>query len=117
MEFEKVGTVVGIGGGSGIAVLHHLLIGYKDAGNRVIGIIGAREKALLILEEQMRELCDEVVATTDDGSYGVHGLVTDALQDLVEHGGTPRPRGGRRPPGHDARGLPDDEALRSARRW
>jgi ferredoxin--NADP+ reductase len=86
MEFEKVGTVVGIGGGSGIAVLHHLLIGYKEAGNRVIAIIGAREKALLILEQQMRELCDEVIPTTDDGSYGVHGVVTDALRDLVEHG-------------------------------
>lgn len=86
MEFEKVGSVVGIGGGSGIAVLHHLLIGYKEAGNRVTAVIGAREKALLILEGQMRELCDEVIPTTDDGSYGVHGVVTDALRDLVEHG-------------------------------
>lgn len=86
MQFENVGTVVGIGGGSGIAVLHHLLIGYKEAGNRVISIIGAREKALLILEDEMRELCDEVIPTTDDGSYGVHGVVTDALSGLVEHG-------------------------------
>ncbi len=86
MEFENVGSVVGIGGGSGIAVLHHLLIGYKEAGNRVIAVIGAREKALLILEDQMRELCGEVIPTTDDGSYGVHGVVTDALRDLVEHG-------------------------------
>jgi ferredoxin--NADP+ reductase len=86
MEFENVGTVVGIGGGSGIAVLHHLLIGYKEAGNRVVGIIGAREKDLLILEDEMRHLCDQVIITTDDGSYGMHGLVTDALRDLVEHG-------------------------------
>jgi len=86
MEFENVGTVVGIGGGSGIAVLHHLLIGYKEAGNRVVGVIGAREKDLLILEDEMRHLCDKVIVTTDDGSYGMHGLVTDALRDLVEHG-------------------------------
>jgi ferredoxin--NADP+ reductase len=79
-------TVVGIGGGSGIAVLHHLLIGYKEAGNRVVGIIGAREKDLLILEDEMLHLCDKVIVTTDDGSYGMHGLVTDALRDLVEHG-------------------------------
>ncbi len=86
MEFEDVGTVVGIGGGSGIAVLHHLLIGYKEAGNRLIGIVGAREKDLLILEDEMVRLCDRVIPTTDDGSYGMHGLVTDALTDLVEHG-------------------------------
>ena len=83
-RFEKVGTVVGIGGGSGIAVLHHLLTGHKEAGNRLIGIIGAREKDLLILEDEMRALCDELVVTTDDGSYGEHGLVTDVLKALVE---------------------------------
>jgi len=88
MDFENVGTVVGIGGGSGIAVLHHLLIGYKEAGNRLIGIIGARDKGLLILEEEMDRLCDRLVITTDDGSYGMHGLVTDALKDLVDHGVT-----------------------------
>jgi ferredoxin--NADP+ reductase len=86
MEFENVGTVVGIGGGSGIAVLHHLLIGYREAGNRVIGIVGAREKDLLILEHEMKHLCDHLIVTTDDGSYGMHGLVTDALKHLVEHG-------------------------------
>lgn len=82
--FEKIGTIVGIGGGSGIAVLHHLLIGYRDAGNHLIGIIGAREKDLLILEEEMRSLCGRLLVTTDDGSYGMHGLVTDALKSLVE---------------------------------
>ena len=83
-KFEKVGTVVGIGGGSGIAVLHHLLTGHKEAGNRLIGIIGAREKDLLILEDEMRALCDELIVTTDDGSYGEHGVVTDVLKALVE---------------------------------
>jgi ferredoxin/flavodoxin---NADP+ reductase len=81
---EKVGTVVGIGGGSGIAVLHHLLGGHREVGNRIIGIMGAREKDLLIMEDEMRALCDEVLATTDDGSYGMHGKVTDALKSLVE---------------------------------
>ncbi len=83
-HFEKVGTVVGIGGGSGIAVLHHIMQGSKEAGNSLIGIIGARDKGLLILEDEMRALCDRVLVTTDDGSYGMHGLVTDALAKLVE---------------------------------
>jgi ferredoxin/flavodoxin---NADP+ reductase len=83
-HFEKLGTVVGIGGGSGIAVLHHIMQGAKEAGNSLIGIVGAREKALLILEDEMRALCDRVLVTTDDGSYGMHGLVTDALAKLVE---------------------------------
>lgn len=83
-RFERVGTVVGIGGGSGIAVLHHLLLGHREIGNRIIGIVGARQKELLILEEEMRALCDELIVTTDDGSYGQHGRVTDALRGLVE---------------------------------
>jgi ferredoxin--NADP+ reductase len=82
--FTKIGTVVGIGGGSGIAVLHHLLIGHRDAGNRIVGIIGAREKDLLILEDEMRAVSDDLIITTDDGSYGMHGKVTDALKALVE---------------------------------
>lgn len=83
-EFKEIGTIVGIGGGSGIAVLHHLLTGYAEAKNTLIGIIGAREKDLLILEDEMRSLCQRVLITTDDGSYGMHGLVTDALKTLVE---------------------------------
>jgi ferredoxin--NADP+ reductase len=83
-EFRKIGTIVGIGGGSGIAVLHHLLTGYAEAGNHLIGIIGAREKDFVILEDEMATLCDRLLITTDDGSYGAHGLVTDALKGLVE---------------------------------
>jgi ferredoxin--NADP+ reductase len=83
-EFKKLGTVVGIGGGTGIAVLHHMLLGYREAGNRVVGIMGAREKDLLILEDEMSRVCDELIVTTDDGSYGRHGLVTDVLRQLVE---------------------------------
>ena len=83
-RFERVGTVVGIGGGSGIAVLHHLLLGHREIGNHIVGIVGARQKDLLILEEEMSALCDELIVTTDDGSYGTHGRVTDALRALVE---------------------------------
>ena len=83
-KFEKVGTVVGVGGGSGIAVLHHLLTGHRDAGNRVLGIIGARTKDLLILVDEMLGVCDKLMITTDDGSWGMHGKVTDALKALVE---------------------------------
>jgi ferredoxin/flavodoxin---NADP+ reductase len=83
-HFDNVGTVVGIGGGSGIAVLYHLMQGYKDAGNKLVGIIGARSKDLLILEDETRTLCDDTIVATDDGSYGMHGLVTDALKALVE---------------------------------
>jgi ferredoxin--NADP+ reductase len=83
-EFHHIGTIVGIGGGSGTAVLHHLLTGYAEAGNRLIGIMGAREKDFLILEDEMSALCDRLLIATDDGSYGMHGLVTDALKSLVE---------------------------------
>jgi len=83
-KFERIGTVVGIGGGSGIAVLHHILTGHREVGNHIIGVVGARQKDLLILEEEMRALCDELIVTTDDGSYGMHGKVTDALKGLVE---------------------------------
>jgi len=84
LEFSKIGTVVGVGGGSGIAVLHHLLVGHHEAGNRLIGVIGAREHDLLILEDELRALCDELIVTTDDGSYGMHGKVTDGLKAIVE---------------------------------
>ncbi len=83
-KFDKLGTVVGIGGGSGIAVLYHLMQGYADAGNKLVGVIGAREKDLLILVDEMGALCDELIVTTDDGSSGLHGLVTDALKAHVE---------------------------------
>ena len=83
-RFDKHGTIVGIGGGSGIAVLHHLLMGHREVGNRIVGIIGARQKDMLILDDEMQRLCDELIITTDDGSHGMHGKVTDALRSLVE---------------------------------
>ncbi len=83
-EIIKVGTVICIGGGVGIAEVYPVSHAFKEAGNRVLGIIGARSKELLILEDRMREVSDELFITTDDGSYGRRGFVTDALKELFE---------------------------------
>ena len=83
-EVSKLGTVVCIGGGVGIAEVYPVARAFKEAGNRVIGIIGSRCKDLLILEKEMKEVCDELFITTDDGSYSRKGLVTDVLKELFE---------------------------------
>jgi ferredoxin--NADP+ reductase len=83
-EVSKLGTVVCIGGGVGIAEVYPVSRAFKEAGNRVIGIIGSRSKDLLILEKEMKEVCDELFVTTDDGSYSRKGLVTDVLKELFE---------------------------------
>jgi ferredoxin--NADP+ reductase len=84
---EKVGRVIGVGGGIGIAPLHPIAQSLRQAGNQVTGILGARNKDLIIMEEEMRRACDRVRICTDDGSYGEKGLVTDALKaDMAEHG-------------------------------
>ena len=72
-HIEKFGTVVCIGGGIGAAPVLPIAKAMKEAGNRVISIIGARNKSLLILEKEMREASDELLVTTDDGSYGITG--------------------------------------------
>lgn len=82
----KVGNVVCVGGGTGIAVLHPITRAMKQAGNHVISILGARTQDLLILEEQMKNASHEQVICTDDGSYGRKGFVTDALKDILEKG-------------------------------
>ncbi len=84
---EKKGTVICVGGGTGVAVLHPITRGFKQAGNKVISIIGARSKDLLILEEQMKAASDELFVCTDDGSYGHHGFVTDILKEQLEKHG------------------------------
>lgn len=86
VEVKKIGSVVGIGGGVGIAELYPIAKAFKEAGNKVISILGSRSKSLLILEEEMRSISDEVIITTDDGSYGRKGVVTDALKDLYNKG-------------------------------
>jgi len=83
-EVEKTGTVVMIGGGTGVAILHHVAKAFKQAGNYVIGIMGAKDKDLLILENEMTQICDELIITTDDGSYGERGFVTQPLQKYLE---------------------------------
>ena len=83
-HLENLGTVACVGGGTGIAVLHPITRGLKDVGNRVITILGARTKDLLILEDRMAAVSDELHVTTDDGSYGRKGLVTDALRDVLD---------------------------------
>jgi ferredoxin--NADP+ reductase len=88
-HLEKVGRVVAVGGGIGIAPLHPIAQGLRAAGNTVCGILGARSHADLILEEEMRRACDEIRIVTDDGSYGEQGFVTDALRRVVAESGPP----------------------------
>jgi ferredoxin/flavodoxin---NADP+ reductase len=83
-HIEKVGTVVCVGGGTGVAVLHPITRAMKAAGNHVICIIGARNKELLILEEQMGAASNDLRICTDDGSYGRKGFVTEALKDVLD---------------------------------
>jgi ferredoxin/flavodoxin---NADP+ reductase len=83
-HLENFGTAVCVGGGVGIAVTYPIAKALKEYGNEVISILGARTKDLLILEDEMRQASDEVRVTTDDGSYGRHGFVTDELQSLIE---------------------------------
>ena len=85
-EIKKIGQVVCIGGGVGVGVVYPLAAALKRAGNRVISIIGARTKDLLILEEEMKEVSDRLIVATDDGSYGFHGFVSAVLQDLIDQG-------------------------------
>ena len=82
-EIEKCGTVVITGGGVGAAELYTAAKALKENGNKVIAIIGARNKDLIILEDEFKAVADEVLITTDDGSYGMKGLVTDALKKII----------------------------------
>jgi len=83
-EIKELGTVICIGGGVGIAEVYPVSRAFKTAGNRVIGIIGSRSKELIILENEMKQCCDELFITTDDGSSGRKGLVTDILKELFD---------------------------------
>jgi len=84
-DMEKYGTVVCVGGGVGTAVLYPIVKGLKEAGNEVITINGARNKELLILEEELGAISDELIITTDDGSYGVKGFGSTVLQGLIDN--------------------------------
>ncbi len=85
-HIENFGTVVCVGGGIGIAPVYPIARGMKQAGNKVISIIGARSKDILIYEQEMAAVSDELYITTDDGSKGHKGFVTDVLNDLIKKG-------------------------------
>lgn len=82
-DIEKVGHVVCVGGGTGIAVLHPIARAMKQAGNRVTTIVGARNVDFLILKDKMSALSDTFIAMSDDGSTGRKGFVTDALKEIL----------------------------------
>jgi len=84
-HMDKVdGLVICVGGGTGTAVVHPITKGFKEAGNRVVAIIGSRTKDLLILEKEMAAASHELRVCTDDGSYGHHGFVTQVLKEYLD---------------------------------
>ncbi len=85
-EIENFGTVICIGGGLGIAPIYPIARALKDAGNTVLGIIGARNKDLLFYIDRMESACDELIVTTDDGSYGRKGFTSDPLKEILASG-------------------------------
>ncbi|MCX5832657.1 MAG: sulfide/dihydroorotate dehydrogenase-like FAD/NAD-binding protein [Deltaproteobacteria bacterium] len=85
-EINNFGTAVCVGGGVGIGVAYPIAAALKKAGNKVISIIGARTKDILILEDDMRKVSDQLLVATDDGSYGFHGFVSNVLQNLIDAG-------------------------------
>ena len=85
-EIANYGTVVVVGGGVGTAMAYPTASALKRAGNRVLSIVGARNKELVILESEMRAVSDALMITTDDGSYAHKGFVTDKLRQLIDNG-------------------------------
>jgi len=85
-EIDNYGTVICVGGGLGIAPLYPITRDLKKAGNKVIGIIGARNKDLLFYIDQMDSVCDELIVMTDDGSNGNKGFVSNPLHDIIASG-------------------------------
>lgn len=83
-HIERYGKVVCVGGGVGVAPMHPIAQAMKRAGNEVKIVIGARNRDLVILEEEMRRIADELIICTDDGSYGRKALVTEPLKELCE---------------------------------
>jgi ferredoxin--NADP+ reductase len=83
-HIENVGTILAAGGGVGTAPLLPIIEGFKNAGNKVISVLAARSKDLIILEEEVRKYSDEVIIMTDDGSYGQKGLVTTGMEEVIQ---------------------------------
>ncbi|WP_348922478.1 sulfide/dihydroorotate dehydrogenase-like FAD/NAD-binding protein [Enterococcus rotai] len=82
-EIKNYGTVMVVGGGVGIAAIFPIVKGLKKAGNRVITILGAKTAELVILQDECREYSDELIITTDDGTLGMTGLVTEAMEQVI----------------------------------
>ncbi len=82
-EIELYGSAVVVAGGVGAAIAMPIAKALKEIGNNLVVILGARERALVILEDYMRAISDQLIITTDDGSYGRKGVVTEPLQELV----------------------------------
>lgn len=101
-HIEKGDTVICVGGGTGIAAMHHIAKGHHKVGNYVIAIIGARSKDLLLFEKELKSFCDEVLISTDDGSYGRKGFVTQLLQERLEQDKRVQEVVARRSRSHDA---------------
>jgi NAD(P)H-flavin reductase len=85
-HIQNDGTVILVGGGVGVAPIFPQARAFKEAGNKVISIIGARSANLLLWEDRMREVSDELYITTDDGTKGHHGFVTDIVKKILEGG-------------------------------
>jgi NAD(P)H-flavin reductase len=85
-EIEKYGTVVCVAGGVGTPEIYPIARALKQAGNRVVSILGFRSKDLIMMEGEMKAVSDELIVTTDDGSYGTKGFVTDALSTVIGRG-------------------------------
>lgn len=85
-HIEKLGTVACIGGGVGVTAVYPVAKGLREAGNQVIGIVGARKKELVIFEKEMKEASTALKIATDDGSYGTKGFVTDILKNIIDSG-------------------------------
>ena len=85
-EIENFGTAVCVAGGVGTPEIFPVARALKQAGNKVISILGFRSRHLMMMEEEMKAVSDELIVTTDDGTYGTKGFVTDALSRLIERG-------------------------------
>ncbi len=85
-EMGKFGTVVVVGGGIGVAPVYPIARAYHELGNKVISIIGARDKDLVIWKDKMAAISDEIIITTDNGSTGRKGFVTEPLKEILEAG-------------------------------
>ena len=82
-HIEKVGTIICVGGGTGIAAMHHIAKGNHLAGNHVVAMVGARSKDLLLFVDELKSFCPEVLVSTDDGTCGQKGFVTDLLKERL----------------------------------